>query len=258
MTEDSTIKENSRLKGDYFRIELLAPLTAPAVLPGQFVHMRIGDMKHRILRRPFSVADTDPGQGLIRIIYKIVGEGTKYLSGLAPGQSCNIMGPLGNGFTPPLPCQTPVLVAGGYGSAALYLLAKSAEKPGVAVIGARSQDDILLDDKYAGLGFDVQVSTEDGTLGKQGLVTALLIEILADNSVANPVFYACGPHGMLMAVGNMLLRNGKNGELSLDHRMCCGVGACFACVVKVKDGDSWRYARTCREGPVFSADQIYY
>ena len=259
MLEDSSIISNEILKGDYRKVEFSAPEISPSVLPGQFVHVQIAQLKDRILRRPFSICDVSD-KGVLTIVYKIVGEGTAKLAELQPGTECNLMGPLGVPFSIPKAIEVPVLVAGGYGSAATYILAKRSANPGILLLGARSDDDLILIEDFEKLGFEVRVATENGARGKQGLVTELLQDVLDEPGVKNKRFYGCGPHGMLMAMGQMLLANSNDGELSLDHLMCCGVGACFACVVKVKDDnpDGWRYARTCNEGPVFKASNVYY
>jgi dihydroorotate dehydrogenase electron transfer subunit len=195
------------------------------------------------------------------LVYKIVGEGTAALSRLVPGDICSILGPQGVPFSLPGDAKTPVIVAGGYGSAATLILAKRSANPGVLLLGARTSDDLILIEEFEKIGFDVRVATEDGSVGVKGMVTDLLRDIInTGNDASELSFKACGPHGMLMAVGRMILEAGLDGELSLDHLMCCGVGACFACVIKVKaeNGDGWRYARTCSEGPIFKASEVWY
>ena len=259
MLEDAKIISNEVLKGDYRRVEFDAPSISPEVKPGQFVHVQIAQLKDRILRRPFSICNVSD-DGVLTVVYKIVGEGTAKLAELTPGTVCNLMGPLGVPFSAPSGDEVPVLVAGGYGSAATYILARRSANPGILLLGARSEDDLILIDEFEQLGFDVRIATENGARGKKGLVTELLQNVLNEPGLENRRFYGCGPRGMLMAMGRMLLDNGCDGELSLDHLMCCGVGACFACVVKVKDDnpDGWRYARTCNEGPVFQASDVFY
>lgn len=258
MLEDARIISNENLKGGYWKVNFKCPSICPEVKPGQFVHLRISQLRDRILRRPFSICNVTDA-GILTIVYKIVGEGTEALSLLREGDICNLMGPMGIPFSNPGESKIPVIVAGGYGSAATYILAQRSENPGILLLGARTDDDLILIDEFKELGYDVRITTEDGSTGKKGLVTSLLKDILKENNNQYS-FYGCGPHGMLMAMGKILIENGVEGELSLDHLMCCGVGACFACVVKVKDEnpDGWRYARTCSEGPVFKASEVYY
>jgi dihydroorotate dehydrogenase electron transfer subunit len=257
LIEECRIISNETLKNDYMSVVFQTDRIASLVKPGQFIHVKIADLKDRILRRPFSVCDVS-SSGELTVVYKIVGEGTRVLSELRPGITCSLMGPLGVPFSVPEKGEIPVLIAGGYGAAATRLLASASPEKGIFMIGARSDQDIILTDKFKDLDFDVRIATEDGSSGIKGVVTLLLEELLRENELSRYRFYACGPKGMLLAVGKILTELGLDAELSLDHLMCCGVGACFACVIKVKadNSDGWRYARTCSEGPVFKASEV--
>lgn len=257
--EQGKIVINAKLQDSYRKLELYAPGICTEAKAGQFVHMQISGLKDRILRRPFSISDVNK-DGVLTIIYKVVGAGTEVLSTQEEGASCNLLGPLGKPFSLPEKDEIPVIVAGGYGAAATYLLAKRAENRGIVLLGARSEKDLILTNEFSDIPFELRTATEDGSVGHKGLVTELLKSVIAEKKNSRLRFYGCGPHGMLMAAGKILLENNLDGELSLDHLMCCGVGACFACVVKVKadNEDGWRYARTCKEGPVFNASSIYY
>ncbi len=254
------IISNRCLKGDYYQVVFYAPEIAARALPGQFVHVQIAQLSANILRRPFSINDTDPEAGTVQVTYKVVGSGTEVLAQLQPGTVCDLMGPLGNGYKMPNEDEIPVMIAGGYGTAAMFMLSKLSAQKGILLVGARSDADLILLEDYQAQGCDVRVATNDGSVGTQGFVTVLLDELLKNPQPGKKYrFYACGPTPMLMASGKMLCNAGReDGELSLDHVMCCGVGACFACVVKVKDGDTFRYARSCSEGPVFTAGEVYY
>ena len=245
----AVLTANSRIQGDYFHAAFAAPEIAAAAQPGQFIHVRIPQLEHRVLRRPFSIYDV--ADGAIHIIYKVVGEGTERLSQIATGTEIDVMGPLGRPFSP-LP-QGSAIVAGGYGCAATYLLAKRAEAKPIVLIGGRTAGDVLLKDEYEALGCDVRISTDDGSLGAKGRVTSIIPDGIR-------WIASCGPIPMLKALAEIMSRNGIDGELSMDHAMCCGVGACFACVTKVKADtpDGWRYARTCHEGPVFRASDLIF
>lgn len=251
------IIENSRLKGDYFQVRFHAPEICRKARAGQFVHVRIDHRGDRILRRPFSIRDCE-GDAL-GIVYKIVGHGTKRLSELKPGAVCDLMGPLGVAFSEPAPGVTPVLVAGGYGAAATFMLTKQIPQRGIFLLGARGEGDVLLTEAYEKAGYEVRVATNDGSRGYRGFVTGLVEQLLEERPEERFFFYGCGPHPMLMALAKLLRAKGRPGELSIDHLMCCGVGACFACVVKVKADtpEGWAYARACTDGPVFNLDSVY-
>ncbi len=256
--QQGEIVSNDQLKFDYYIARFYVPEIAAAAKPGQFVHVRISENSERILRRPFSIHEVTP-DGLLTIVYKIVGHGTRHLASLRPGAVCDVMGPLGTPYSLPAEDEIPVIVAGGYGAAATYMVARDARQKGFFLLGARTADDLILDDRYTELGCDVRIATNDGTRGTPGFVTALLDDVFAKLDGKKCRFYACGPHPMLMALTRILQERNIPGEISLDHLMCCGVGACFACVVKVKadNADGWEYARACKDGPVFLAENVY-
>ncbi len=261
MLENSQILRNRLIKGSYYQIDLCAPQIAEKAGPGQFVHIKINGLRDRILRRPFSIFKTGT-DGTVSIVYKVVGQGTDMLSGLQPGTVCSLMGPLGKGFSIPGDYRTPVIAVGGYGCAATYILARRSG-PGILLMGARNSDELILTDEFEKIGFDVRVSTDDGSAGKKGFVTTLLEDFIELNSgdLGKYRFYACGPIPMLARTGKIILSHGIDAEISLDRHMCCGLGACFACVHKIKDEkspDGWRYARICMEGPVFKASEVLF
>ncbi len=263
MNYNCEILSNEVLQGPYRKLVFRAPEIAAEAMPGQFVHVRILPLRDRILRRPFSICDTDAEQGTLTLVYKIVGNGTEVLAGMKAGECCEILGPLGNSYS----CggnedEYPILVAGGYGSASTYFLAKRLKHlKGSFLTGARTEADLLLLEDYKALGFDLRIATNDGSAGHQGYVTDLLAHTLREAGDRTPVIYACGPEPMLMALGKLAITLGIRCELSLDQHMGCGVGACFACVVRIKDAanpDGWRYSRSCKEGPVYLATEVYY
>lgn len=248
------IVSNERDTDLYFRLVLRAPQIAPLVQPGQFAHLRILPMKDALLRRPFSIFQV--AGDAFSILYKSVGKGTDMLAQMGPGEELSAIGPLGHGFTVPLPGgETPLLVAGGYGMAAMYLLAQRSPQKGIVFVGGRRRVDILCEKEFRDLGWDVRVTTNDGSYGEQGLVTQPLLAELRRGTAGKKLF-ACGPTPMLKAVGKLAEDFKLPAELSMDEHMCCGVGVCLTCVIPVKAGNSWEYQRTCTEGPVFDARQI--
>ena len=248
------IISNERDTDLYFRLALRAPQIAPLVQPGQFAHLRIMPMKDALLRRPFSIFQV--AGDAFSVLYKAVGKGTEVLSRMRPGEELDALGPLGHGFTVPRPGGvTPLLVAGGYGMAAMYLLAQRSPQKGIVFVGGRRRMDILCEKEFQALGWDVRVTTEDGSHGEKGLVTYPLIAELRQGTAGRKLF-ACGPTPMLQAVAKIAEEFKAPAELSMDEHMCCGVGVCLTCVIPVKAGDGWEYERTCTEGPVFNARQI--
>lgn len=254
--EEARVLEHREIQGGYRLLVLSAPGIAPEVQPGQFVHLRVPHLDSAVLRRPFSVYDVNADR--LSVIYKDVGRGTAVMTQMKPGESASLIGPLGRGFPAVGEGRFPVLVAGGYGMAALYLVARKLPARGMAFFGARSAKDILCRDEFETLGWDVKVATEDGSLGVRGLVTDALDPWLEkDRGSRVPEFFACGPNAMLRAVGDRAIAGGWTAWLSMDRNMGCGVGACLTCVQKIKTPDGgWTWERVCREGPVFECRQI--
>jgi dihydroorotate dehydrogenase electron transfer subunit len=175
---------------------------------------------------------------------------------MRPGEELSVIGPLGHGFTVPRPGgEIPLLVAGGYGMAAMYLLAERSPQKGIVFVGGRRRVDILCEKEFQALGWEVRVATEDGSHGEKGLVTQPLVTELRREAPHRKVF-ACGPTPMLKAVGRIAGDFNVPAELSMDEHMCCGVGVCLTCVIPVKAGDGWEYQRTCTEGPVFDSQAV--
>jgi dihydroorotate dehydrogenase electron transfer subunit len=256
--QTATISSNEKLQSQYFQIDLSVEKIPAMAGPGQFVHVQLPAFNHRVLRRPFSIFDVDATDNRLSIVYKVVGEGTQHLSRLQEGESLDLLGPLGNGFSLPPANTRPVIVAGGYGSAATYMLSKYADIPPVYLLGGRSAEDLLLIDTLQAAGCDVQVATDDGSKGHKGVVTDLLQARLQNSAEPAGPIYACGPIPMLKTVGKIVLQHGLDAEVSLDHEMACGIGACLACVVRMRDDSpqGWSYVRTCKDGPVFKASNV--
>jgi dihydroorotate dehydrogenase electron transfer subunit len=215
--------------------------------PGQFYDLACpGDWR---LRRPMSYFRRAPGT--MSFLFRVVGEGTRRLAGLTPGEDLEVLGPLGRGF--PLTAQGPhVLVGGGSGVPPLWDLARRLEGQVTVWIGGRGAADVAAADLFPGLA-EVQVVTEDGSRGLKGLVTEALPR--------EGTFYACGPVGMLRAVATHAQRSGQKAYLALEAIMGCGFGACLGCTVPLahpdpRQGAYGRYARVCLEGPVFPAEEV--
>jgi len=254
------IVSNERDTDSYFRLVLRAPQIAPLIQPGQFAHIRVLPLQEALLRRPFSIFQVEGDT--FSILYKTVGKGTGALARMGAGEELSVIAPLGHGFTVPKHGgETPLLVAGGYGMAAMYLLAQRSPQKGIAFVGGRKRIDILCEKEFQALGWNVRVTTEDGSHGAKGLVTKPLIAELKRNAKGRKLF-ACGPTGMLKAVAKIAEEFNVPAELSMDEHMCCGVGVCLTCVIPVKTGDGpqrdggWEYQRSCTEGPVFDARQV--
>ena len=252
--EKATVLEHDNFQGEYRILRLAAPAIGPQVKPGQFLHLKIPNLTARILRRPFSIYKAD-AEGVC-ILYKPVGRGTDLMIPLQVGDTVDIIGPLGNGYPQMKKESLPVLIAGGYGNAALYLKAKELPVKGVAFFGGRTAEDILCVEEFKNLGWDVRPTTNDGSLGTAGLVTDAFDPWMAEQDVESLELFVCGPGPMLKAMGDRAIEHNFTAWLSMDENMACGVGACLTCVIKRKTDDGWEWARCCKDGPVFESREI--
>lgn len=259
-----------QLARDSFLLRLAAPEIASRALPGQFVMLRQAGVNDPLIGRPLAVFDTD-GE-TIDVVYLKKGKLTSRLATLAPGAMIDLWGPLGNGFLP-RSCEHLVMVAGGIGYTPFLLVALEAlgrrqfgtpARPSPAIprvsllYGARSADLFAGIPEFEATGIDLQLATDDGSLGHHGRVTDLLQRVIDQSTnLAGVRVLCCGPEPMMHAVSTLTTKAGVACEVSLETPMACGVGICFTCVAKVvgEDGE-WDYKRTCVEGPVFAAEKI--
>ena len=229
----------------------LAPATFEMVLagdcsaitaPGQFINIQLDGF---YLRRPISVCDCINGR--VTIIYKVVGKGTKVMSGMVRGQKLDVLTGLGNGYTLDPSGDRPLLIGGGAGVPPMYWLAKHLIKKGVkpvAILGFNKESELFYVDDFKALGIEVIVCTVDGSVGVKGFVT--------DGMKAAGEYtytYACGPEPMLKAIYNA---SDVSGQYSFEERMGCGFGACMGCSCKTKYGNK----RICKDGPVLVKEEI--
>lgn len=217
--------------------------------PGQFLSLYCKDGS-RLLPRPISVCEIDKIKGALRLVYRVVGSGTEEFSYMQVGDTIEVMGPLGNGFT--LEGKKAILIGGGIGIPPMLELAKQLECEKQIVLGYR--DDLFLNEDFTAYG-NVYISTEDGSTGTKGNV----IDAIKENHLEADIIFACGPTPMLKGVKTYALEHGIKAQLSLEERMACGIGACLACVCKSKEKDhhtNVNNKRICKEGPVFYAEEV--
>lgn len=261
------VLSNQEISPGYYRMQILAPGYDATAQAGQFVMFRVQRSLPPLLRRPFGIfrtgflaADCDdmPPKEFIEIVYKVVGLGTEIMQELHQGDKVELLGPLGRGFDLGDPDEEKILVGGGIGLVPLYLLAEKIENKSKTrlLMGGRTRDDIITVTEFERLGVETYVSTEDGSLGEEGLVTQVLERKL--EKYPNATVYACGPMPMLDAVQQICKRHDVALQVSLEALMACGVGACLGCVVKgvAHSDENPQYLCTCKVGPVFDAKQL--
>lgn len=203
------------------------------------------------------------------LLFFDVGKRTHELSALREGDELLLTGPLGNGFDLSAQPKTVDIVAGGVGIASVLLPALAARAYGARVrlyYGARTKDLLVERERFASEGCKVLVSTDDGSDGYHGYVSALL----ETQTQRADVILACGPSPMLRSVARVAAQIGVPAQLSLEETFACGVGGCWGCVVPIVrtsaqapsfppaelGGSDVVYARVCKEGPVFLASEL--
>ncbi len=253
--------------------------------PGQFVSVYCRD-KAKLLPRPISLCEIDRENGRLRIVYRVTGPGTgtEEFSAYQAGDQIELLGPLGNGFPVERGAgRRSVLIGGGIGIPPMVALARELECSALAggekmdrtqamneqadgeqaasaqsgsvqaVMGYRDAGTFL--EKELSEHASLSIATEDGSVGTKGNV----LDCIRENDIQADVIFACGPTPMLRAVKSYAEENGIECWLSLEERMACGIGACLACVCKSKELDEHSQVhnkRVCKEGPVFSAEDV--
>ena len=233
------------------QIDLIAPRIAAEAVPGQFVNVQVSNRTAPLLRRPLGVAGVDKKQGVVRLIYRIIGEATRILADVCSGDVISVVGPLGHGFD--RSAKHPLLVGGGTGLAPLLYLAESMVDEGIkpdVLMGGRTADDLFWKDIYVDLVERMGLTTDDGSLGTPGTVMAELPLML--RRLHYDCVYVCGPVPMMKAVSAAVLEKGIKCQVSLEKYMGCGLGACLSCSCQ----GVGKRLKVCQDGPVFWAEEV--
>ena len=242
--EMATVTANTEPMPQAHLICLEAPQITPPAQPGQFVMVRCGEKGEYQLRRPLSIHQREGNQ--IALLFSMVGKGTLWLSQRQPGDRLDLLGPLGNGFNVKPNSKKLLLVAGGIGIAPLYFLAQDALKGKGSVTLLYG----TADNKRRSIPPHIKLvlATEDGTVGHRGMITDILPDYI---NWADQVF-ACGPLPMYQAMAHMSGLKNKPVQISLEVRMGCGLGVCYGCTVKTRNG----LKQVCQDGPIFELDDV--
>lgn len=220
---------------------------------GQFVHIAADGFS---LRRPISICDIDKEKGTLRIVFEVRGKGTEKISELNKGDLIDMIAPLGKGFKVLEKGKKAICIGGGIGTPPMLAIAKEYGENATVISGFRNSAIAILQDDFKAQGNNTILCTDDGSAGRKGFVTEALKECLLNEKP--DIIYACGPNVMLKAVAEIARDNGVYCQVSLEERMGCGVGACLVCACKtVKDGEEY-FAHVCKDGPVFSAEEVIF
>lgn len=248
---DFRVTGNCRLGSNYARLTLTPAdgSQLPEMMPGQFVQVAV-EAPGVFLRRPISINSIDTERNELTLLVRNAGKATAVMVEMPVGTVVNLLLPLGNGFSTDFrPGQRLLLAGGGVGVAPMLYLGQYLRRQGLEpefLLGARSKADLLQLDLFEQTG-KVHISTEDGSAGTPGLVTAN--EVL-DEKI--DFIFCCGPAPMMKAIAAIARQKGIGCEVSLENMMACGLGACLCCVEKTVKGN----VCVCTEGPVFNINQL--
>lgn len=270
------VVENVRVARDTYRVRVACPAIARQIVPGQFLMLRLPRCNDPLLGRPLALYDVtldSAGRAeCLDIVYLAIGKMTRRLVELKAGNELDVWGPLGNGFPASISeAEHLLMVAGGIGQTPFLALARESlglqtygdparQVPKARKVtlcyGCRSAEYLACAEDFRRAGVEVQISTDDGSVGHRGFVTDLIAPIVQQSE--HPCrMVACGPEGMLAATSRIAQQLGVPCQVSLESPMACGIGICFSCVAKIRDASGqWDYRRTCVEGPVFDAASV--
>ena len=244
------IVRKEKLADNIILMDIKAPRVAKECLPGQFIIAKTDEVGERI---PLTICDYDREKGTVTIVFQVVGAGTEFMSHLKTGDAFHdFVGPLGQ----PTHIEkygTVVCLAGGYGAAPCYLIAKAFKDAGnkvYMIMGARNKELIFWQDKMKDACSELFITTDDGSLGEKGFVTQVLDRLIKSEKIDYAI--AVGPMPMMRAVADLTRDKGIYTEASMNPIMVDGTGMCGACRVTV--GGKTKFA--CVDGPDFNAHEI--
>jgi len=254
--ENAIVIQNKEISRNVFHLIVNSPQISKIVVPGQFLNIQCSTGLDAFLRRPISVffAQGD----LLEIVFQVKGSGTSLLAKFPIGSSISLVGPLGKGFDTTITNSKIAVVGGGIGIFPLYYLLtelKNCEK--YSFIGFRSKENVIFEKEFSKESDVFSLSTDDGSYGQKGLVIKPLEDRL---KLGLDQVYTCGPLPMIENVIKLCNQYNVKCQVSLEQRMCCGIGACAVCVCKAKSNneDKWEYLRVCKNGPIFDSNQIIF
>lgn len=255
--EMMTVVSQIQLAPNIYELVLTGELVKEMKVPGQFIHIKV-PRADLLLRRPISLAKINPEKAECTIIYRVEGAGTADFSQLTTGDLLDVMGPLGNGFpiTDISSEDIVFIIGGGIGVPPLYELSRQLKKRGakvVHILGFAKQEVIFYEEAFKALD-EVHISTDDGSYGTQGHVGNVLDRLLKEYQPT--AVYSCGSNGLLKTV-EANFHDHPRAYLSLEARMACGMGACYACVCHLQADETGKESKkVCDEGPVFATGEV--
>ena len=251
------VVSNDWVNEEYKHLVITASPKALAVKPGQFFNILCPspDDGELWLRRPQSIYRIDRANRRLEFLYKCVGRGTRGMATFAPGQDCNMVGPLGVGFSFKPEWKNIVVLGRGVGLATMGPISQLAADNGVnvtAILSARSPDLVMADDLFSQVGDVIRVLDSEGTSAVknvQDILERLIAQKRAD------AFFTCGSNRLMHLMKQLGKKHGIPGEVAMEQIMACGIGPCYVCVRTFEVNGHKELRRVCIEGPVFDLQE---
>jgi dihydroorotate dehydrogenase electron transfer subunit len=245
----SAVVHNQEIIPSVHLLTVAVPQMTEMAKPGQFIMVQCG--KELTLRRPLSIHHVTES-GHISFLFSAVGKGTSWLTNRQKGDNLDLIGPLGNGFSINPATKHVLLIAGGIGIAPLAFLAREliSQHNTVTLLAGAHTSIELFPHNFLHEKIKMEVATEDGSAGIKGMVTDLLANHIGESDQV----FACGPLAMYQSIGNIVrkVESIHNIQVSLEVRMGCGIGTCYGCSIKTKQG----MKQVCQDGPVFNLEDV--
>jgi len=245
------IVEKVRLSHTVALFRIKAPGIALKRKAGQFIMLRMNEFGERI---PLTIVDSDTEAGTITVIFQEVGKTTSMLGALEKGAGIlDVVGPLGK----PAHIEnfgTAVCIGGGIGIAPVYPIASALKKAGnkvISIIGSRTKELLILEEKMQKISDEFFVTTDDGSYGHHGFVTQILQQLI-DKDAKIDIVFSIGPLSMMRAVCNLTQLYKLTTIVSLNPIMVDGTGMCGSCRVTVAGKNMF----ACVDGPEFNGHEV--
>lgn len=251
------VLSNVQVSERYWHMVVDSSALDEEVNPGQFFNIRCGEAVDPLLRRPFSIYRINKQEKTLEFLYLVKGAGTQRMTRIQAGEGLDVLGPLGQGFTLIEERDTILLLARGVGIATLAALAQEAAERGIrsiAILSARSRNDLLATQTLQSLGAEVYSVTEEEGNSDPEHVQELIDRIMERHAVK--AVYTCGSKRLSSMLQRLTAERGIPGQIALEEHMGCAMGVCYACVCDIREADELHSVRVCLEGPVFDLQKV--
>lgn len=249
------VVDNVQIAQDTMEITVKCPEVAQGIQPGQFVNVKVPGNAAELLRLPLSYSWRDKESGCFKMIYAVVGEGTRRMQTWNPGTTSDLVGILGHGFYDLDKPGRALLVSGGVGNAPILGLAQKLfelGRPYDLVMGYRDKDHVCCEQEAQKLAPEtLMITTDDGSYGFKGFTTDAMRQLLAEKDYE--AVYTCGPKPMMAGVARLAQESGIHCQVSMEAMMSCGFAACGTCNIPMAAGG---YLACCKAGPVFDGKEV--